>query len=68
MSDAAGPTVFCAWCRRVIAWGQTGVAHAICPDCLPAVADAVEAQLARRDDGRRHVPRFRRTPHPSPPR
>ncbi|MGE5597639.1 MAG: hypothetical protein ACM3S1_16570, partial [Hyphomicrobiales bacterium] len=45
------PTVFCAWCRRVIAWGEHGIAHGICETCVPTVAAEIEARL-KGDDRR----------------
>ncbi|MCC7365367.1 MAG: hypothetical protein IT303_13450 [Dehalococcoidia bacterium] len=45
MSGQRQPTIFCAWCRRVIQWGDTGISHGLCETCLPTVAAELEARL-----------------------
>jgi hypothetical protein len=39
------PTVFCAWCRRVMRWGEHGISHGLCETCLPEVTAEIEARL-----------------------
>jgi len=40
------PTIFCAWCRRVIEWGERGISHGLCVTCVPIVLDEIHARLA----------------------
>lgn len=45
MASDKQQTIFCAWCRRVIQWGDSGIAHGLCETCLPAVVAEIDARL-----------------------
>lgn len=48
MADPPGepqPTIFCAWCRRVIEWGGRGISHGLCTSCLPTVLAEIRSRL-----------------------
>lgn len=51
MTEKGQPTVFCAWCRRVIQWGDRGISHGLCETCLPTVAAELEARLETDEAG-----------------
>lgn len=45
MATGKQVTVFCAWCQRVIQWGDGGISHGLCEACMPAVAAEIDARL-----------------------